>query len=343
MHPSIQQVLVTGGAGYVGSVLVPKLLADGRHVRVIDWYLFHHDPLADYVNDPRLEQVRGDIRDEVALRRALQGCDAVIHLACVANDPCFELDPQLSRSINFDAFEPLVRLAKEAGVKRFIYASTSSVYGVSDEPEVTEDHPLVPITDYNRFKGMCEPVLFDHTSSDFVGTVIRPATVCGISPRQRLDLTVNILTTHAVERGRITVFGGSQQRPNIHIDDITDLYARLLREPADRVADRTWNAGYQNMRVDEIAQLVRRVVLEACPDVNDIAIDTTPSDDLRSYHISSKRIERDLGFRPRHTIEDAVREVTGALLAGDLPGALEDPRYYNVKTMKAQLASLLAA
>ena len=205
----VRRVLVTGGAGYVGAVLVPKLLAAGYDVRVIDWYLFEPTALAAVQHHPGLEEIEGDIRDESLLRRAMVDCDAVIHLACVANDPSFELDPDLSRSINFDAFEPLVRRAKEAGVARFIYASTSSVYGVSDAPEVTEDHPLVPITDYNRYKGLCEPILWQCCDETFAGTVIRPATVCGVSPRQRLDLTVNILTTHAVERGRITVFGGA--------------------------------------------------------------------------------------------------------------------------------------
>jgi len=267
----------------------------------------------------------------------------VIHLACVANDPSFELDPDLSRSINFDAFEPIVRRAKEAGVARFIYASTSSVYGVSDAPEVTEDHPLVPITDYNRYKGLCEPVLWAHCDDTFVGTVIRPATVCGVSPRQRLDLTVNILTTHAVERGRITVFGGAQKRPNIHIDDITDLYRRLLGEPIKRIAGKTWNAGWQNQSVADIAQSVRRVVMAEAPDLGEIEIVTEPSDDIRSYHISSKRMADELGFVPQRTIEDAVRDVTHALRTGRLPGAMDDPKYYNVRLMKQRMAQLSAA
>jgi len=339
----VRRVLVTGGAGYVGAVLVPKLLAAGYDVRVVDWYLFDPNALAAVRKHPGLEEIEGDIRDESLLRRAMVDCDAVIHLACVANDPSFELDPTLSKSINFDAFEPLVRRAKEAGVARFIYASTSSVYGVSNAPQVTEDHPLVPITDYNRYKGLCEPVLWQHCDDTFVGTVIRPATVCGVSPRQRLDLTVNILTTHAVERGRITVFGGKQKRPNIHIDDITDLYRQLLREPIERVAGKTWNAGWQNQTVADIAQAVRRVVMREAPHLGEIDIVTEPSDDIRSYHIASKRIADELGFVPRRTIEDAIHDVTHALLAGQLPGALDDPHYYNVRLMKQRMSQLSAA
>ena len=154
------------------------------------------------------------------MREALKGIDAVINLACISNDASFELDEKLSTSINLDAFEPMVVAAKKAGVKRFIYASSSSVYGVSDAPDVTEDHPLVPLTLYNKYKGMCEPLLFKHQSPDFVCVTIRPATLCGYAPRQRLDLSVNILTNHAINNGKITVFGGSQKRPNLHIQDM---------------------------------------------------------------------------------------------------------------------------
>src|SRR4030042_4786250 len=178
-----------------------------------------------------LKVVEGDIRDIHWLTKALAGVDSIIHLACISNDPSFELDPDLSRSINYDCFEPLVRACKDSGVKRFIYASTSSVYGVSDAPDVTETHPLVPLTDYNKYKGMSEPFLLHHQSEEFTTVIIRPATICGYSPRMRLDLTVNILTNLAVNKGQITVFGGSQKRPNIHVDDIAELYVQLLEMP----------------------------------------------------------------------------------------------------------------
>ncbi len=333
MSESKPRVLVTGGAGYVGGVLVPRMLAAGYRVRVLDLFMFEPELFAD-VQDPRLECVRGDLRDQDLLRRALDGCDIVLHLACVSNDPSFELDPALSRSINFDAFEPLVKLSKAAGVRRFVYASTSSVYGISEQPEVDEDHPLLPITDYNKYKGLCEPVLLGQQAPGFTTVVIRPATVCGYSPRQRLDLTVNILTAHAVEKGKITIFGGEQQRPNIHIDDVVDLYLQLFELPDERIAGRTYNAGWENHTVAAIAERVKAVVEQELPDRAPIVLERVPSDDKRSYHISSARIRRELGFAPRRTIEDAVRDLVRAFRAGKLPDALASDRYYNVRAMQ---------
>lgn len=330
----LKTVLVTGGAGYVGSVLVPRLLEEGHRVRVLDLYLYGEHTLDKIRGRPELEEVKGDIRDQELLRKVMRGCDAAIHLACVSNDPSFELDPVLSRSINYDAFKPLVRIAKASGVRRFIYASTSSVYGVSQAQEVTEDHPLVPLTDYNRYKGLCEPLLLEEQSNDFTTVVVRPATVCGYSPRQRLDLTVNILTNHAVNKGLITVFGGDQTRPNIHMQDIVELYAQLLREPDQKIAGETFNVGYQNLRIAEIAELVQGVVSEQFPGRECPEIVTTPSNDIRSYHISSKKIAHDLGFQPRRTVQDAVRDLCRAFNQGELPNPLTDSRYYNIRRMQ---------
>ena len=331
----IRKVLVTGGAGYVGAVLVPKLLNQGYQVKVLDLYLFGDNVLDEVRDHPKLEQIKGDLRDRELLKRILPGCDAVIHLACISNDPSFELNPALSRSINYDAFGPLVKISKASGVSRFVYASTSSVYGVSDAEDVTEDHPLVPITDYNKYKGLCEPVLLEYQSPDFTTVVIRPATVCGYSPRLRLDLTVNILTNHAVNLGRITIFGGMQMRPNIHIDDIVDLYRMLLELPDERIAGKIFNAGYENHTIAEVAAMVRRVVEREVPGREHLEVLTTPSDDRRSYHISSEKIRRELGFVPQRTIEDAVRDLVAAFQAGKIPDPLTDTRYYNIKTMQA--------
>jgi len=329
-----QTVLVTGGAGYVGAVLVPRLLDSGYRVRVLDLYIFGEHVLDAVKDHPNLQQIKGDIRDQTLLRQVLPGCDAVIHLACISNDPSFELNPALSRSINYDAFDPLVHISKESGVRRFIYASTSSVYGVSDAENVTEDHPLVPITDYNKYKGLCEPILLEQQAPDFTTVVIRPATVCGYSPRQRLDLTVNILTNHAVNLGRITVFGGEQMRPNIHIDDMVDLYLMLLEVPDELIAGKTFNAGYENHTIAEIAEMVQRVVQRDVPGREQLEIVTTPSDDIRSYHISSEKIKRELGFVPKRTIEDAVRDLVAAFQADKIPNPMTDIRYYNIKTMQ---------
>lgn len=327
----LKTVLVTGGAGYVGHVLTPCLLADGYNVRIYDTLHFG----SKLEPHPRLSIIEGDIRDAGRFAEAVKGVDAVLHLACISNDASFELDERLSTTINLDAFEPLVLAAKAAGVKRFIYASTSSVYGVSDAPDVTEDHPLVPLTLYNKYKGMCEPVLFRHQSPDFICTVIRPATVCGYSPRCRLDLSVNILTNHAVNNGKILVFGGEQKRPNLHIGDMVDAYRLFLTAPSEKIAGEIFNCGYQNLKIAEIAEVVKRVVEEEFPDKAPIAIERTTSDDNRSYHVNSDKIRRVLGFTPRHEIDDAVRDLCEAFRANLLPNSLTDSRYFNVRTMKA--------
>jgi nucleoside-diphosphate-sugar epimerase len=338
----LQQVLVTGGAGYVGAVLVPKLLEKGYRVRVLDLYVFG-DRVLDSVKDhPNLEQIKGDIRDERLLKRILPDCDAVIHLACLSNDPSFELNPALSLSINYEAFPPLVRISKESGVRRFIYASSSSVYGVSDAPDVTEEHPLVPLTDYNKYKGLCEPILLNEQSPEFTTVVVRPATICGYSPRQRLDLSVNILTNHAINRGVITVFGGEQMRPNLHVDDMVDAYLLFLEAPDDKIAGETFNVGYENHTIADIAEMVRKVVSREVPGREHLEVMTTPSDDRRSYHISSEKIKRVLGFVPKRTIEDAVQDLVVAFRAGQLPNPMDDIRYYNIKTIQSVNLDLAA-
>lgn len=325
---TINRIMVTGGAGYVGAVLVPKLLKQGYKVRVLDLYMFGDEALSAVNDHPNLEQVKGDIRDRQTLERTLAGCDAVIHLACISNDPSFELNPELGKSINYDSFPNLVDISKNSGVRRFIYASSSSVYGIRGEQNVTEDLALLPLTDYSRYKAMCEEVLLKKREPGFTTVILRPATVCGYSPRLRLDLTVNILTNHAVNNKEITVFGGEQMRPNIHIDDVTDLYIQSLEWPAELVDGDVFNAGYDNHKVIDIAKITRTVVGE------DVNIKTTPSDDNRSYHISSKKIQEILGFTPSRSIEDAVEDLVGAFKQGMIPDAMQNARYYNIKTMQ---------
>jgi nucleoside-diphosphate-sugar epimerase len=327
-----KNILVTGGAGYCGSLLVPQLLDAGYNVTVYDLMYFGDSFLPR--DNPRLKVISGDIRDTSKLAVALRGQEAVLSLACISNDASFELDERLSTTINLDAFEPMVIAAKKAGVKRFAYASSSSVYGVSDKPNVTEDHPLVPLTLYNKYKGMCEPLLLKHTDDNFVGVIFRPATVCGYAPRLRLDLSVNILTNHAVTNNKITVFGGSQLRPNLHVQDYADLCKLLLTAPSGKIANQIFNCGYQNMTIMEIARMVKKVVEQGFPEKPTIEIVTTPTDDNRSYHINSDKIKNVLGFTPKYTIEEAVRDLCRAFRQGKIVNSFADDRFYNVRTLK---------
>jgi len=328
-----KKVLITGGAGYVGHVLTPQLLEKGYDVVVYDT-LFFGNNLGSH---PNLEVIQEDVRDTEKFEKACEGVDTVLHLACISNDPSFALDEGLSESINYTCFEPMVIAAKKAGVKRFVYCSSSSVYGVSDKPDVKEDHPLVPLTLYNKFKGLCEPLLFKHMSDDFTCVTIRPATVCGYSPKTRLDLSVNILTNHAVNNRKILVFGGNQLRPNLHIQDMADLYEFLLEVPSEKIQGETFNAGYQNMSILDIAKTVKKVVEEEMPG-KEIELEVTESNDPRSYHINSDKIAEKIGFKPKHSVEDAVRSLCKAFSAGLLPDSMNADKYSNVNILKNKKA-----
>jgi nucleoside-diphosphate-sugar epimerase len=321
----MNKIFITGGAGYVGAVLVPNLLDNGYVVTVLDLMIYGENVLPSH---PNLNAVKGDIRDQTLLQKLLPGHDAVIHLACISNDPSFELNPDLGKSINLDAFQPLVEISKSCSVKRFIYASSSSVYGIKDEPNVHEEMVLEPLTDYSQFKADCEKILAEYQSDDFTTVTIRPATVCGYSPRQRLDVVVNILTNLAYHKREISVFGGDQLRPNIHIADMVEAYMALLNADKEKIAGKIFNAGYENQPVSKIAETVKNVVGE------DVKLITTPSDDNRSYHISSQKIKDELDFETTHTIHDAVEDLCAAFDKGLLPNSLENEMYFNIKRMQ---------
>ena len=325
---NFKTILITGGAGYCGGILVPKLLEKNYKVKVYDIMFFGSDHLPKH---PKLEIIKADIRDLNTFKKSLKGVDVVLHLACISNDTSFLLNEKLSETINYDSFEPLVVESKKNGVSRFIYASSSSVYGVSDKLNVTEDHPLVPLTLYNKFKGLCEPLLLKHIDDKFSGVIFRPATVCGYSPRQRLDVSVNILTNFAVNKDFIKVFGGTQMRPNLHIIDYAKLCIKLIESSDELVNGQIFNCGYENMKISDIAYSVKNIVEQNYK--KKIKIKTEFSDDNRSYHINSNKIKKILNFSPTLTVEDAVKDLCVAFKKNLLPNSFDD-KYFNVKSIK---------
>lgn len=321
----MKKILVIGGGGYVGSVLVPKLIEKGYQVTVFDLFIYGKNTLEVNKN---LKLIQGDIRDLKSLEVPLKENDIVIHLACISNDPSFELNPKLGKSINLDCFQPLLEMSSQSDIKRFIYASSSSVYGIKSEKNVTEELSLEPLTDYSKFKVKCEEILQSYTSETFETVIVRPATVCGYSKRQRLDVVVNILTNLAVRKRKITVLGGDQLRPNIHINDMVNIYLKLLEAEKELVNGEIFNAGYDNLSVKEIALAVKELV------GSDIEIETLETNDNRSYHISSKKIYEKLNFNPKYSVKDAIIDLKDALESGRLPNSLEDSKYFNIKKMQ---------
>ena len=320
------KIFITGGAGYVGAVLTPHLISKGFKVTVFDLMIYGDNLLK---KDSNLKIVKGDIRDTELLNKALAGHDILIHLACISNDPSFELNPKLGKSINLDAFVPLVETAKKNSIKRFIYASTSSVYGIKKEKDVNESMSLEPLSDYSKYKAECEAILIKYMSENFTPVIIRPATVCGYSPRQRLDVVVNILTNLAYHKRVITIFGGEQLRPNIHMADMVTAYEVLIKAPKSKVSGEIFNAGYGNKKVIQLAKDVVKII------GSDVKLKLVPTDDNRSYHISSEKIKKVLEFEPKFNIEDAIVDLKNAFEQGLLPNSLNDEKYFNIKRMQS--------
>ncbi len=319
-----KKIFITGGAGYVGSKLVPKLLELGYKVTVLDLMIYGENVLPNHKN---LKTIKGDIRNTTILENNLPGHEFLIHLACISNDPSFELNPKLGKSINLDSFEPLVKLSMKSNISRFIYASSSSVYGIKKEKNVTEDMSLEPLTDYSKFKGECEKILNKYKSENFVTTTIRPSTVCGYAKRQRLDLVVNILTNHAYHNKEIKVFGGDQLRPNIHIDDMVNSYLSVIEANGQIINGQIFNVGFRNQSVNELANDVKEVIGQ------DVKIINTKSDDNRSYHVSSEKIRDILGFTTKFTVQNAVLDLKTAFENNILTNTFENELFYNIKRM----------
>ena len=321
----MEKIFITGGAGYVGSALVPKLLNLGYEVTVLDLMIYGQEVLDDH---KKLTKIQGDIRNQDLLKKILPGHKYLIHLACISNDPSFELNPTLGKSINLDAFDPLVKISMKSKIQRFIYASSSSVYGIKKEKNVHEDLKLEPLTDYSKFKVDCEKILNDYTSEEFETVIIRPATVCGYAKRQRLDVVVNILTNLAYHKRKITVYGGEQLRPNIHIDDMVNVYLRSITADKKIINGQTFNAGYDNFTINEIAKFVKEIIGK------DVDLEKIPTDDNRSYHVSSQKIKDILNFEAKFTIQDAIKDLKEAFDKKKLLNSLEDPKYFNIKKMQ---------
>jgi nucleoside-diphosphate-sugar epimerase len=321
----MKNVLIIGGGGYVGSQLVPDLLKLEYKVDVYDLFIYGQDV---FDNSPNLKLIKGDIRNIKKLSEIIKDYDAVIHLACISNDPSFELNPKLGKSINLDCFRPLVEICKINKVKRFIYASSSSVYGIKKEKNVSEDLLLEPLTDYSKFKVECEKILFEYKDEQFETVIIRPATVCGYARRQRLDVVVNILTNLAFNNRKIKILGGEQLRPNIHIKDMSRIYIKTLESDKVLVNGEIFNAGYDNMSVNEIGSAVQKIVGK------DVKIEREETNDNRSYHISSEKIKKNLNFEPKFSVEDAIIDLKKAFEENKLPNSLKDSIYFNIKKMQ---------
>lgn len=323
------RIAVTGGGGYVGSLLVPKLFAHGYEVKVLDTFWYGRDVL----NPPKLRGARpadlivGDIRNERDVNLAFAGCDTVIHLACISNDPSFEMNPGLGKAINYDAFAGILRALKRCNVKQFIYASSSSVYGVKDIPNVTEETPCDPISDYSKFKLMCEEDLKSADIGNCKWTIVRPATVCGYTPRMRLDLIINALSITAIINKKIHVHGGGQLRPNVNVRDMVRAYLAVLDAPIEKTHGQTFNVGAENLSVNQLAKLVQKVLSDPA-----VEIVHEPVVDPRSYQIDSSKILRDIGFSPSLSFDEAIMSIL--LNYNKMRNPLTNPMYYNIKRMK---------
>ena len=320
----MKKILIIGGAGYVGTELTKLLLNENYEVTIYDLFIYGDN----FINQKNLKKIVGDIRNLKRLKEIVKNHDAIIHLACISNDPSFDLNPELGRSINFDPFEELIKISKDSQVKRFIYASSSSVYGIKNEKDVSEDMSLEPLTDYSKYKAMCEEILLKNNTKEFTCCILRPATCCGFSDRLRLDLVVNILTNYAFNKKVIKVFGGEQMRPNVNIKDMCNAYLDLLEQDSKKISGQIFNVGYENLPVKEIALKVKKVIGK------NTEIITEKTDDNRSYHISSKKIQDMLNFEYKYDLEEAINSLKSAFQENKIKDSFSDAKYFNIVRMK---------
>lgn len=328
----MKKLLITGGSGYVGSRLIEKLLKEtDLEIVNYDISLFGDKHLPQ---SKKFKYYKEDITNPEKFKKTLieNNIDTVLHLACISNDPTYELDPKLSKKINYDCFEDLVKISKLNNVKKFIYASTCSVYGISDSPDVFETNELKPITDYNKYKALCEPILQNYLDDNFVGIIIRPATVCGFSEKMRFDLTVNILTNYAYNKGYIRVFGGKQSRPNIHIDDMCSLYKMLIINDITKYNGEIFNAGTENLKILEVAKKVKNIIEKKLNKKN-IEIKIEESADVRSYMINSDKIKNTLGFQFKKTVSHAIEDLCEAFEKNKIEDSFSD-KWSNIKVLQ---------
>lgn len=329
------KILVTGGFGYVGSCLTPHLLGLGHHVRVLDLMLYSAAGLDSLKENNRFgdwkgrfDFIEGDTRDPETVRRSMENMDAVIHLAAISNDPTGDIDEVLTRQVNFDSVGMLLAVARESGVKRFVNASSSSVFGIKDVPDVTEKLEPEPLTYYSKYKMLSEWLVVSASSRDFCSVNVRPATICGYSPRQRFDLTVNKLTADAVRKRKITVHGGEQRRPNVGMTDVIHLYGILAELDPHLINGKTFNFGFENHKIIDLAKIIQNEL-----DDLKVEIQVTDTLDKRDYHISSEKIVRELGYQPISSIRNEV-----ALLRKELDGGkftdIDCAEHHNMKSMK---------
>lgn len=323
------RILIIGGGGYVGSMLVQKLVEQKMDVLVLDLFIYGNPKrvFSNFYESRYLTVIKGDLRDIDLMENLISKTDHVIHLACISNDPSFELNPNLGKSINYDSFYPLIKICKKK-IDKFIFASSSSVYGIKDNKEVTEELSLEPLTDYSKYKALCENILINESGNNFCSTILRPATVCGYSYRTRLDVIVNILTNNGFNKRKIIINGGEQKRPNIHIKDMVNAYIEIINQPNEVVREEIFNVGFENYTLDEIGTLVKKKL------GNDIIIEHQETNDKRSYHISSKKITQNLDFKPKFSIEIAIEDLKKAFEKKLILDSFNDPRYFNIKMMQ---------